>query len=324
MELQDYIRILRRRGWIIILLTVMTAAAAFAFSKLQTAVYESSVSILVQPARSDLGLTQSTQWLLRSYVSWMNTDTRAQEVIDLLSLDRMPGDLRSDVKIASDESRFVIQLTVENPDGDVANDIAQAWTDLFVQWRNAENEKQRKEDRVEAIQLDPPRYALARPKWKINVLAGTILGALVGGAVVFVLEWIESGVVRRPEDIQRYLELPLLGAIPAPKLELGRPYLLGGRSTSAAHGAVAMPPVRPVVSRPEPPRVLPSPEAAQSAPPAPVEDPQTGDSLAPSAPEVGAPPTPSVQAEAPPATTPDDEEAGPIEPTILLSKGDEL
>jgi capsular polysaccharide biosynthesis protein len=322
MELQDYFRILRRRGWIIILLTVMTAAAAFAFSKLQTEIFESSVEILVVPARSDLGLTQSTKWLLRSYVSWMNTDTRAQEVIDLLSLDRMPGDLRSDVKIASDESRFVIQLTVEDPDGDLANDIAQAWTDLFIQWRNAENAKQRKEDRVEAIQLDPPRYGLARPKWKINVMAGTVLGALVGGAIVFVLEWIESGVVRRPEDIQRYLELPLLGAIPAPKLDLGRPYLLGGRSTPTAHVAAPMPLVQPAVTRPEPARVLPSAEAVQPAPASPV-GPPPADSMAP--PAADSPPTaPSVQAATPPAPAPDEDEAGPIEPTILLSKGDEL
>jgi capsular polysaccharide biosynthesis protein len=322
-ELQDYLRILRRRGWIIILLAVMTAAAAFAFSKLQTEIFESSVEILVVPARSDLGLTQSTKWLLRSYVSWMNTDTRAQEVINLLSLDRMPGDLRSDVKIASDESRFVIQLTVEDPDGDQANDIAQAWTDLFIQWRNAENAKQRKEDRVDAIQLDPPRYGLARPKWKINVMAGTIMGALVGGAIVFALEWIESGVVRRPEDIQRYLGLPLLGAIPAPKLELGRPYLIGGRSTPAAHIAAPVPLIQPSLTRSEPVRVLPYAEAAQPAPAAPPEPP-TGGSLAPPAPEVSAPPAPSVQVTTPPAPAPDEEEAGPIEPTILLSKGDEL
>ena len=324
MELQDYIRILRRRGWIIILLTVMTAAAAFAFSKLQTEIYESSVAILVQPARSDLGLTQSTQWLLRSYVSWMNTDTRAQEVIDLLSLDRMPGDLRSDVKIASDESRFVIQLTVEDPDGELANDIAQAWTDLFIQWRNAENEKQRKEDRVEAIQLDPPRYGLARPKWKINVLAGTILGALVGGAIVFVLEWIESGVVRRPEDIQRYLGLPLLGAIPSPRLELSRPYLLGGRSAPAAHGTPPIPVVPPVIARPEAARAPQSTEPAPPGPPAPAENRQTRDSSAAPTREGDEPPARPVQGGTPPPPPPDEEEAGPIEPTILLSKGDEL
>ncbi len=323
MEFQDYLRILRRRGWIIILLTVLTATGAFAFSRLQTEIYESSVAILVQPARSDLGLTQSTQWLLRSYVSWMNTDTRAQEVIDLLSLDRMPGDLRSDVKIASDESRFVIQLTVENPDGDLANDIAQAWTDLFIQWRNAENAKQRKEDRVDAIQLDPPRYGLARPKWKINVLAGAILGALVGGAIVFVLEWIESGVVRRPEDIQRYLGLPLLGAIPSPKLDLGRPYLLGGRGGTAPHLTAQLLPAQTASSPPAPVSVPPSVEV--TPPPlstAPAESPGSQDLPAAQETEIKSS-APSAAAADDSSIESDEGKAGPIEPTILLSKGDE-
>jgi capsular polysaccharide biosynthesis protein len=278
MELQDYIRILRRRGWIIILLMVMTAAAAFAFGKLQTPIYQSSVEILVQPARADWGITQSAKILLRSYASWMNTNTRAREVIDLLHLDRVPADLLGDVQVASDESRLIIQMTVEDPDGDLANDIAQAWTDIFIQWRNAENAKQRKEDRVEAFQLDPPRYALDRPKWKINLVAGLVMGTLVGAVITFALEWIESGVVRRPDDIDRFLGLPLLGTIPAPKLDASRPYTLGNT---------------PAASEP----------SSAPATPGPV-------------------PTPSPQAVAPAPLSSGEEEIGPIEPTILLSKGD--
>jgi capsular polysaccharide biosynthesis protein len=319
MELQDYVRILKRRGWIIILLMVMTAAAAFAFSKLQTEIFKSSVEILIQPARADFGLTQSAKWLLRSYVAWLDTDTRAQEVIDLLSLDRLPGDLRSDVKIASDESRFVIQIDVEDPDGDLANDVAQAWTDLFLQWRNEVNAKQRKEDRVEAVQLDPPRYGLARPKWKVNVLAGAILGALVGGAVVFILEWVESGVVRRPEDIERYLELPLLGTIPSPKLDTSRPYLLRGKSTRSA-SIPAAPLVQPDVARPEPvslPQFVPAPYQPQP----PVKGPAP---LATTPSEAETTPALDTAPIVPPAPSPGEEQVGPIEPTILLSKGDKL
>jgi capsular polysaccharide biosynthesis protein len=300
MELQDYIRVLRRRGWIIVLLVVMTAIAAFAFSKLQTPIYESSVDILVQPARADYGLSQSVKILLRSYVSWMNTDTRAQEVIDLLSLDRVPGELRSNVKIASDESRLVIQMNVEDPDGELANNIAQSWTDLFVQWRNAENAGQRKEDQVQAIQLDPPRYGLARPKWKINVLAGAILGGLIGGVVVFALEWIESGVVRRPEDVDRYLDLALLGAIPAARIDASRPYLLG---TDYRPAGPTPPPAiraetRPALSAPKP----------EPPPAAPAEKPADTEAEAP--------------ADEQPSPADDQDEIGPIKPTILLSKGD--
>ena len=63
--------------------------------------------------------------------------------------------------------------------------------------------------------LDEPRYALERPKTGINVAAGAILGALLGGVIVFVLEWNEAGVIRSPGDVERFLGLPVVGLIPA-------------------------------------------------------------------------------------------------------------
>ena len=215
MPLSDYIRILWRRGWILVLLAALTAASALVFSRLQTPIYKSTIYLLVQPARTDFGLTQSAKILLRSYVAWMDTDNRAAAVIDALQLDRTPQDLRGDVTIASDDSRFVIQIDVKNRNGDLANDIAKKWAELFIQWRNDENQKQRKEDRVDAIILDAPRYSLDQPKTAINVAAGAILGLLLGGVFVFVLESIESAVIRSSTDIERQFSLPILGAVPA-------------------------------------------------------------------------------------------------------------
>ena len=214
MELSDYGRILKRRGWIIILVAALTAVAAFGFSKLQTPVYESSLKILVQPARTDFGQAQAAKQLLRGYVQWINSSYRAATVIDELKLDLTPQELLSDIRVASDESSFVIQLNVENTDPNLANDVARTWGNTFIQWRTDDNATQRKEDRVEAEFIDDPRAGLDRPKVIINTAAAVIFGALIGVVIVLVLEWIESGVVRRSEDIERYLDIPVIGSIP--------------------------------------------------------------------------------------------------------------
>jgi capsular polysaccharide biosynthesis protein len=168
MELSDYSRILKQRGWIIILVAVLTAAAAFGFSKLQTPVYESTLRILVQPARTDFGQAQAAKQLLRGYVQWINSSYRAAKVIDELKLDLIPDQLLSDFEVASDESSFVIQLNVENTDPDLANDVARTWGNIFIQWRVDDNATQRKEDRVDAEFIDDPRAGLDRPKTMIN------------------------------------------------------------------------------------------------------------------------------------------------------------
>lgn len=215
MTLLDLFVVLRRRGWIILLAALLTAVSAFVFSRLQTPVYESTVRLLVQPARPDLGLTQSAKTVLRSYVEWLKTRQNAQRVIDTLQLDRTDESLLGDVTIASEDENFVIQVDVRNQNGDLANDIARTWADLFVQWRNVENENLRREDRVTALMLDAPRYTLYRPQTTVNVLAGGILGLLLGGLVVFVLEYLEANIIRTRLDAERALGLNVLGVVPA-------------------------------------------------------------------------------------------------------------
>jgi len=216
-QLQTYVRILIRRGWIMLLLAVIAAAAAFGFSTYmleRAPVYESTVQILIQPARSDFGQAQAAKTLLNSYVAWMDSNYRAQAVIDRLSLDMTPTELRNDVKFAADDLRLVIRVDVENENGDLANDIARTWADLLIEWRNEQNQQNYREDRIDAIRLDEPRYVLSSPKRVINTAAGAILGFLIGVAIVFALEYIESGIIRSPEDIDRFLGLPVLGAVP--------------------------------------------------------------------------------------------------------------
>jgi protein tyrosine kinase modulator len=214
MELGDYLRILRRRGWLILLMMALTAAAAFAFSRMQTPVYQSSLKMLVLPSRTDFGQAQAAKELLRSYEQWLRSSYRAQAVIDELQLDRTANDLLQDVRVASDNSSFVIEMTVDNTNPDLANDIARSWGNQLIRWQNQNNDQLRKEDRITIEFLDDPRAGLDRPNTSINTAAGVVFGALLGVVLVFVLEWIESGVVRRTEDVERYLDIPVIGSIP--------------------------------------------------------------------------------------------------------------
>jgi capsular polysaccharide biosynthesis protein len=200
-----------------LLLAALTAAAAFGYSRimLKTApVYKSTIKILVEPSRTDFGQAQAAKVLLDSYVAWMDSDYRASDVINALKLDMLPADLRKDVTIASDAQRLLIQIDVQNRDGNQANNIAREWANLFIQWRNQENQKVLIDNRIDALLLDDPRFVLDFPNTLVNTAAGAILGFLVGLAIVFVLEYGEAGIIRTPEDVDRFLTLPVLGAIP--------------------------------------------------------------------------------------------------------------
>jgi len=215
MNLMEYVRIVTRRLWIIALLMILTMAAAFLLSRVQTPIYRATQKILMQPSRIDYGLAEATTRLMRSYVVWLDSDDRAREVIDILKLDMTPGELRRNVTVDTDESRLLITIDVDLPDGDLANDVARQWGNLFIEWRNEENQRTRYEDRIRATLVDYPVYSQIQPRTAINVAAGAVLGLILGGVIVFVLEYFESNIIRRRDDVLRSLETPVLGTIPA-------------------------------------------------------------------------------------------------------------
>lgn len=214
MEPGDYVRILHKRWWIIVVAVALTAGSALIFSKLQHPEYTSTAEIVIEPARPDWGLAQAAKMVLRTYMTVTDSDQWAQEVIDLLELPMTPQQLRSNAHFAAEDDRMVIKLEIEDYDGDQANDIARTWAQLLIQWRDNQNQRQRKEDRVYAYLRDQPRYVQSWPKTKVVTAAGSIFGLVIAGVVIFFLEWLEAGIVRTPQDLERQLNLIVVGAIP--------------------------------------------------------------------------------------------------------------
>lgn len=220
MELADYFRIIRTRGWIILVAAAVAAASAYGFSKLQRPIYQSSMQVTVLPARNDLGLAQTTKQLLRAYVTIIDTKIWAEKVLKRFgqagqSLDTTPEKLKNNVIVTSYEDKNVIQIDVRDGNGELANRIAKAWAEEFRVWRDQENNKVRKEDRVDVVLGDDPTYKQYRPQTGVNTAAGGVFGLLLGALIVAALEWIEAGLVRTPADVERKLGLPVLGVIPS-------------------------------------------------------------------------------------------------------------
>jgi capsular polysaccharide biosynthesis protein len=215
MELSDFFRIVRQRGWLLVLLALVGAASGYVFSRLQTPIYKSSMKLTVQPARTDFGLTQSAKTLLLSYIQIIWTETNAAEVANRLKLDYEPGRIFGNTKMADEAASFGIEIQVTDANGEVANDIARTWADLMIEYRNDENTKQRREDRVNIVRGDPPRYLQDRPRTSINTIAGGLLGAVLGVGLIAALEALAAAFVRGHADIERRLNIPVLAAIPS-------------------------------------------------------------------------------------------------------------
>lgn len=215
MTLQEYLRVLRKRGWIIILAMLLGAGAAFAVSMLQKEMYRATVEVSTVPARPDWGLGNTAKDLMRNFTANITTPEVAQRVIERAQLDMNPYDLLANLQVAEDSSTFTIKIQANDPDGEVAKLIALTLADEFVEERTAYYAQQDKSDRIEVkIRSRAIGYAQTQPKPLANAVAGGVLGLLFGIGVVVVLTWLEADLLRTPAAVERAVGIPVLGAIP--------------------------------------------------------------------------------------------------------------
>ncbi|MCG3141168.1 MAG: hypothetical protein HDKAJFGB_02383 [Anaerolineae bacterium] len=219
MDLREYGRVLLRRGWIVVVVAIVGALAALLFSRIQTPVYRSTIILLAKPSRSsDYGQGLAIKNSLRQYAKQLQTKTIAQQVVDQLQLDIAPEKFLSGVEVSSDEADGTVTVAVKNPNEQLVPRMAQALAEDFVILHQQENLQMDQNDRILVNILDnaspPEKFS---PKTTINVLAGAILGALAGVLAIFIIEYIQSGYIRKTEDVERLLHLTVLGAIPNAK-----------------------------------------------------------------------------------------------------------
>lgn len=218
MEINDYLRILRKRGWIIVVVALIAAASAYGFSKIQTPIYSATVKLSVVPARAtDWGSSNSLKDLLRNYAESIRTHTMAAEVIDREQLDMDTTTLLDKLFVNTDSSTFTLELEARDRDKGVAMDIVNRMAIVFTENRDQWNQRQDKRDRIDVTMLDSV-YDLGveqySPKTRINTLAGGIFGVLVGVLVIFFLEWLEMDTIRAVPELERAAGVTVLGLIP--------------------------------------------------------------------------------------------------------------
>ena len=220
MELWEYLEVLLRWGWVILLVTAVCAGAAIGFSQLQTPRYTSLVELDVTPVRLDLQLSQTVVNLLRNYVSGIQSEGMARRVIERLELQGWdPANMRSHIKAEANESEFRIKIEATDVDPVFAQRIAQATAELFVSDVQAFAALQDPLDRLTATMLNGGAQAATRtwPKNRLLAVLGFGGGLVLGLLIALFLEWSRVELVQTAREVEGWLALPVLGSIPEAK-----------------------------------------------------------------------------------------------------------
>ncbi|HEY3315430.1 MAG TPA: Wzz/FepE/Etk N-terminal domain-containing protein [Bacillota bacterium] len=211
-DLREYFAILRRRLWAIILVTVVAVATSGIISYFFIEpVYSASTTLMVLKKDTPVDYTTllMNRQLVKTYGEIAKSRTVAEHVIADMGLGIPVSSLQAAIHVSPVKDTEIIQVSVEDTApaeaASIANAVARDFIKQVIQIMKVEN--------VQVVDPAIEPTTPIKPRPKLNMAVAGVLGVMVGVGLAFVLEYLDN-TVKSPEDVRRFLDLPVLGTIP--------------------------------------------------------------------------------------------------------------
>lgn len=215
-DLREYFAIIKKRSWIIALITTIAVivSAVISFFILKP-VYQANATLIVNTEKNEE--TQMitgdqfnvTQKLAVTYGEIITSRSVINPVIKNLGLEETCDELVKKITVSPVKDTQIINISVQDINPKKARDIANEIPEVFTK----EAKRITKANSVEVIDKAITPIEPVKPNKKMNVAIAAVLGIMIGLFVVFLIEYLDNKI-RTPQDIEKQLGLPLLGVIP--------------------------------------------------------------------------------------------------------------
>ena len=220
-DLREYFAIIKKRFWIIAIITVvaMVVSGVISFFMLSP-VYESKSTLIVNTEKNEE--TQMitgdqfsvTQKLAVTYGEIIKSRAVLESVISNLKLDSEYEDLVEKITVSPVKDTQIISISVQDTNPKKARDIANEIPKVFEK----EVKRITKANDIQVIDKAILPENPIKPNKIMNVAIAAVLGMMIGLFVVFLLEYLDNKI-KTPQDVEKHLGLPILGVIPNEKIE---------------------------------------------------------------------------------------------------------
>jgi len=216
-SLKEIFEVIKKRFWLILVFVFGAAVIAAVISYfVLTPTYEAKSQFIVNQSKQD----QSAQYnindvrfnveLINTYNEIIRSPAILEEVIETLNLTNTPGSLERKIAVSSAQNSQVVNVTVTDESPVLATEIANTTVEIFQDklpgLMNVDNVRVLSEAKLSA---NPTPVA---PKPTLNIAIALVLGGMIGVGLAFLLEYLDTTITTE-EDIEKHLELPILGVI---------------------------------------------------------------------------------------------------------------
>ncbi|ABO51504.1 lipopolysaccharide biosynthesis [Desulforamulus reducens MI-1] len=216
-DLRDIWRIIKKGKWILISLPLiaMLTSGIISFFVL-TPRYEASTTLMVGKTYSgqDAMMLQyndilTANQLVKTYSQIAKSRTVVEKVMQSEKINTTYEQLSQSIDVKPVKDTQLIQITVEDIDPERAARLANFTAVVFIR----KVTEIMKVDNVNIIDHAVVPTLPVKPNKKLNIIIAGVVGLMVALGIVFLLEFLDR-TIKTGDDVERYLELPVLGVIP--------------------------------------------------------------------------------------------------------------
>ena len=212
-DLWEILFALRAKLWVIILALVLGSGLAVAYSKVVlTSKYTSTSMVYIlskETTLTSLADLQIGSQLTKDYRVVATSRPVLQEVIDTLALDMEYEELKAAVKLDNPSDTRILSISIEDPDPARAKAIVDSVARVSSTHIGDIMEMTPPKIIEDGIVSDEP----SSPHTKKNAAVGGLTVAFLVCFLV-VLQVILNDTIRTEEDVEKYLQLSILAAVP--------------------------------------------------------------------------------------------------------------
>ena len=222
--LRDYLQIIKRQAWLIILVPWVAVGATYAFLASQDPVYRASMTLVVgtQPGKLPPELGEFS--LTRTLTTLLEGDSAARDVIERLDLDVSEKRFKKNLKVEVLPDTSVLDVSYDSTDRGLAvailGQLDRTFRQQIADTLGVRAEGQRPGRKTGSFDLvvrmyDPPHVEPGRvsPKAGANLIFAGAAGLAFGLMLAVAREALDSRI-RNRKDAENWFGAPVIGALP--------------------------------------------------------------------------------------------------------------
>ncbi len=198
-NLKDYFSVIKKRLWIIVIITIIAASSGYLYSKYNNApVYQSSTRVIIE----------SDSEYMKTLMVMIKDPLIMEKVRDELKLSRPAETIANQVEVTRMDESQVVKIDVIDKSPELAVRIANTTASVF----KTEVGKILKFEDVQLLSAAKETGLPINQNRNRTMIITSIFGLITGVGLVFLLDSLDNKV-REETEIEAIMGVPVLGVI---------------------------------------------------------------------------------------------------------------